>query len=148
MKYIAIVFGLLVVVVLGSGVYSMSVGNARVAEQIRNDPDSERARTAMLLTFPDGKVIPVNFLREGNQVFAGSDFGWWRAFEAGDVPVELVIRGERLTGKARVELDDKAYIEDVFSRLRPTTPGFLTHWGKLVIIDLDEAPAREESPEA
>jgi hypothetical protein len=34
----------------------------------------------LLLTMPDGRQIPVNYLREGNLVFAGADGRWWRAW--------------------------------------------------------------------
>lgn len=146
MKVIAVVFGLLVLLALGSATYNTLVGNPRVVADLQTNPQGERAQKAMLLYFPDGKVLPVNYLMEGNQVFAGSDFGWWRAFESGNVPVSVMIKGETYEGTARVELEDKIYIEDIFSRLRPTTPDFLTHWGKLVIIDL--APrARLGEPE-
>jgi len=45
--------------------------NPRVERELREQPDSERARKVMLITLPSGKSIPVNYLREGNVVYAG-----------------------------------------------------------------------------
>ena len=128
-----------VVLYLGTLVYFNLVGNDQVAEELKQNPEGDRANIVMLLTFPDGKVLPVNYLREGNQVFAGADGGWWRAFRDGDVPVTVFIKGEELAGRARVVLDDPEYTRDVFSRLRPTAPAWLPDWlnGNLVVIDLE-----------
>ena len=134
MKIALVTPGALLLAIVAYIAYAALVANPRVMQELANNPEGERAARAMVLYFPDGKVIPVNYLMEGDQVFAGSDFGWWRAFEQGDVPVRMLIRGRYYKGLARVELEDLAYVEDVFSRLRPTVPGWLTHWGKLVII--------------
>ena len=73
----------------------------------------------MLLELPDGRELPVNYLREGDQVFVGVDGRWWRALREGNAPVTMLIRGETLTGKARVVFDDPAYKRAVF---RPAAP--------------------------
>ena len=72
-------------------------------------------------------------------MFAGADGRWWRAFRDGDVPVSVLIKGERLSGKARVVLDDPEYTRDVFSRLRPAAPKWLPDWlnANLIVIDLE-----------
>ena len=142
MKVIAGILLALILLVAGYLGYTHFVTNPAVAEQILSDPDSELAHRVMLLSLPDQdgvRVIPVNYLREGEQVFAGADGGWWRSLAAGNVPVTLQVRGKTLVGRARVELEDQAYIDQVFSRLRPTVPGWLPDWanGKLVVIDLD-----------
>ena len=51
----------------------------------------------------------------------------------------MLIQGQRLTGFAKVELDDRAYIDEVFARLRPKVPSWLPDWlnGKLVVVTLD-----------
>ena len=140
MKWFLIVLGGLVLLVVCYGAYTALVVNPRVAEELRNNPGGARAERAMLLTFPDGRVLPVNYLREGNKVFAGADGRWWRAFRGDGAPVTMLIKGEKLTGHATVELDDQAYIDDVFDRLRPAAswvPAALD--AKLVVITLDEA---------
>jgi hypothetical protein len=93
----------------------------------------------MLLTLPDGRTLPVNYLREGDKVFAGADGRWWRAFREGDVPVTVLVKGETLSGRASAVLDDPEYTEDVFSRLRPTVPKWLPDAlnGVLVVVTLD-----------
>ncbi|MGI9326759.1 MAG: hypothetical protein ACR2PZ_16185 [Pseudomonadales bacterium] len=132
-----VIFGLLVG---GYVMYMRLMVNPRISEQIRTEPESAAAARAMLLIFADGREIPVNYLWEGNQVFAGADGRWWRAFRSGPTPVTLVIKGETYAGQATVELNDQSYVDDVFSRLRPTAPEWLPDWanGKLVIVTLDE----------
>ena len=143
MKWILIILvaiiALPVVLYLGVLGYYNLVGNDRVAEELRTNPGGERANIVTLLTLPDGRELPVNYLREGNQVFVGADGRWWRAFRDGDIPVSLVIKGETLSGKARVVLDDPDYTRDVFSRLRPNAPDWLPDWlnANLIVIDLE-----------
>ena len=120
-----IIGGLVVLLMLGAGYLMLPSDdyNQRVAEEIRAEPDGERARKTMLVTLADGRMYPVIFLWEGNQVF---------------------IRGQVLSGRARTVLDNPDYIADKFSRLRPTVPAWLPDWlnGKLVVIDLDAVPGK------
>lgn len=139
-KKIAIVITVLVIVVVAYRVATLDATNARVAEDIRNNPDGERARRSMLITLADGRMYPVNYLREDNLVFMGIDGRWWRSFVGEGQPVQLLIRGQQLSGHAKTVLDDPAYVDDVFSRLRPTVPEWLPDWlnGKLVVITLTQ----------
>jgi hypothetical protein len=138
MRVALIVLATLTLLIVGYGFYVTSIGNSGVVAELKQNPMGERAERAMLLTFPDGKTIPVNYLREDNRVYAGADGAWWRAFEGEGATVTLLIQGEALTGHATVELWDQEFIDDVFSRLRPTVPEWLPDWanGKLVIVDL------------
>lgn len=126
---------------IGLRIYFAVSANPAVAQELRDDPHGERAALVMLLAFPDGRELPVNYLREGNQVFAGADGRWWRAFRRGDVPVRVFIKGQWLEGRARTVLDDPAYTRDVFARLRPKVPRWLPEWldAYLVVIDLEDA---------
>jgi hypothetical protein len=142
--------GIVVLLLLAIG-YRLTVferTNRAVAEEIRTQPDSARARQSMLVTLADGRTFPVNYLLEGDRVFMGIDGLWWRAFRGDGAPVSVLIRGEALTGHARVILDDPAYTTAVFSRLRPTVPEWLPDWlnGKLVVITLDEPRPVEDPP--
>ena len=113
--------------------------NAGVLEEIAADPHGERARVVMALTLPDGRTLPVNYLREGRHVYAGADGRWWRTLREGDVAVSVQIRGETLAGRARVALDEPEFKAEVFSRLRPDVPSWLPEWldAHLVVIELD-----------
>ena len=113
--------------------------NALVIAEIQTNPGGERAARSMVITLADGRVYPVNYLREGNLVFMGIDGRWWRAFQGAGQQVEMLIQGQRLTGLAKVELDDQAYIDEIFARLRPKVPSWLPDWlnGKLVAITLE-----------
>lgn len=139
LKWLLIVLAVLVVAFLALRLLFGLIANPRVVEELRTDPQGERAGIVMLLTLPDGRVLPVNYRREGNQVFAGADGRWWRALRDGDVPVTVTIRGETLPGRARVVFDDPDYKRDVFARLRPNVPKWLPAWldAQLVVIDLE-----------
>lgn len=144
MKWLLIVVCVLValplIVLFGGKAYYALVVNDQVTEELKSNPEGERANIVMLLTFPDGSQLPVNYLREENQVFAGADGSWWKVFRDGNVPVKVYIKGEELTGRARTVLDDPEYTKDVFKRLRPNVPKWLPDWlnAYLIVIDLDE----------
>jgi hypothetical protein len=138
MRLIVIVAAILLLIVV-YGAYAVFVANPRVVEELRSDPHGERAAKAMLLTFADGRTIPVNYLRENDTVFIGADGPWWRSLrDEGEVTVE--IRGEKFAGHAVVVLDDPEYTQAVFNRLRPSVPGWLPDWlnGKLIVISLQQ----------
>lgn len=139
LKWLLIVLAVLVVAFVALRLLFGLIANPRVIDELRTDPQGERAGIVMLLTLPDGRVLPVNYRREGSQVFAGADGRWWRALRDGDVPVTVTIRGETLPGRARVVFDDPDYKRDVFARLRPNVPKWLPAWldAQLVVIDLE-----------
>lgn len=141
LKWSAIVVATLVLGLLVLRVLYGTIANPRVVEEITTNPTGERAGVVMALTLPDGRTLPVNYRREGNHVYAGADGRWWRTLRDGNAPVTVLIRGETITGRAHVVFDDPAFKADVFSRLRPTVPGWLPAWldAHLVVIEL-EAP--------
>ncbi|MGI9323126.1 MAG: hypothetical protein ACR2PJ_06060, partial [Pseudomonadales bacterium] len=118
--------------------------NVKVADELRTQPQGDRAQKVMMIAFPDGEQIPVNYLREGDKVFTAADGRWWRHFKGQGAEVQLLIKGEELSGHGVVILDDPAYVHDVFARLRPTAPAWLPDWlnGRLVVIRLDEAASQ------
>ncbi len=139
MKWVLLISGILALLVAVYASYTIFVANPRVIEELRTDPQGEHAATAMLLTFPDGRILPVNYLWEGDRVYVGADGPWWREFQGDGAPVSLLIRGRRLTGHATVQLEDDAFRAEIFSRLRPAAswlPGWLD--AKLVVIELDQ----------
>lgn len=139
-QWLFLIAALVGLVFLGLLAYALLLGNPRVVREIQNDPQGKRAGIVMLLGLPNGRTLPVNYLREGDQVFVGADGPWWRAVRDGNAPVTVTIRGETLTGRARVVLDDPDYKRSVFERLRPDVPSWLPAWmdAHLVVIDLDE----------
>lgn len=142
MKWIAAVVIVLCVLLAAAGLYSNST-NAGVIEELRTQPDGERARKVMLLTLPSGNAIPVNYIRDGSTVYAAADFPWWRKIKGSDGRASVLIRGKTLHGNIRAERDDPALRDSVFDRLRPTAPRFT---GTLIIIELDEAPLPFPTP--
>ena len=133
MKLVGI--GLLALLVLAAAyaLFAARIANPRVARELREAPDGERARKVMLITLPSGRTIPVNYLREGDVVYAGADGRWWRELRGAGAEVRLLIRGETLLGRARAIEDDPDHRSKVFDRLRPTAPKI---FGTLVQIDL------------
>ena len=132
----SIVTAALVLLLVGYWLYSVQVANPRVARELVEHPDGERARRVMLLTLPSGRRIPVNYLREGAVVYAAADGRWWRELVGDGFPVTLLVRGEALRGAARAVLADPGHTSDVFKRLRPNA---IEGFGTLVEIRLDEA---------
>jgi hypothetical protein len=124
---------LLVLFVGGAFVYSWWT-NLRVIRELREDPQGERAQKVMLLTLPSGKALPVNYLRDGANVYAAADFPWWRELRGEGGRGSVLIRGETLHGRIRAVEEDPELRASVFARLRPTAPSWL---GTLVVIELD-----------
>ena len=141
-KWFAAILLLLAISPSLAGLLFSIVINPIVSAEIRNHPNGKDAREAMLLTFDD-RTLVVNYLKEGSTVFVGVDGKWWRAFAGNGIPVSMLIRGETYHGRGELAPDDPAFIEDVFSRLRPTTPDWLPSvlTAKLIVITLDSMPA-------
>ncbi len=144
-KWVSIVIGSLVLLYLAMKLYFMLVVNPRVVEELKNNPEGDRAGIVMLLSMAPNEIIPVNYLLESDTVFVGSDGLWWRDFREPGMPVTMLIRGRTVNGHGIAVLDDQAYVDDVFSRLRPTVPEWLPDWlnGKLVKITLDQKESQE-----
>jgi len=140
MKWILIICSVLLIIYLGSKLYFVCVVNDKIAAELKTHPDGERAELVMILTFPDGRELPVNYLREGSKVFAGADGRWWRAFREGNVPVKVFIKGQAYAGRAKTILDEPGYTRDIFERLRPNVPKWIPDWANayLVVIDIVE----------
>lgn len=112
--------------------------NARVIQEVTNNPGGERAARTMIVTLADGRVYPVNYLKEGNLVFMGIDGRWWRVFQRAGQTVNMVIKNQTSSGNCKVILDNQPCVDQVFARLRPKAPSWLPAWlnGKLVVIEL------------
>ena len=134
--------GILFLLSLSAGylVLIQNDANELVSEEVRENPSGETARKTMLLTLGDGRIYPVNFLKESNRVYIGIDGRWWREFAEEPQYVRMFIRGENYSGYARAVIDDPEYKANVFSRLRPTVPKWLPDLlnGKLVVITLED----------
>lgn len=134
MKWIGVALAAGVAVFVASAcAYSWWV-NPKVAKELREDPQGERAQKVMLLTLPSGKELPVNYLRDDDTVYAAADFPWWRELGDEGGRGQVWIRGEALPGHVRAVRDDPELRASVFSRLRPTAPSWT---GTLIVIDLD-----------
>ena len=133
MKWLAIIGLSGLVLAAGFAAYT-GWSNSRVVRELREDPQGERAKKVMLLTLPSGKAIPVNYLRDGDTVYAAADFPWWREVRGDGGRGSVLVRGETLAGHVRAVEDDPELRRAVFERLRPTAPGFT---GTLIVVELD-----------
>jgi hypothetical protein len=123
------------VVVLGLGYWLYAApANPLVVRGLIEHPEGKRAKRVMLLTLPSGRRIPVNYFREDPFVYAAADGRWWKELVGAGFPVTLLVRGETLPGVARAVLDDPAYVERVFEKLRPNA---IKGFGKLIEIRID-----------
>ncbi len=136
MRYL--IAGVAAVALLAIGVYAYTaaVRNPRITRELLAEPDGAIAGKVMLLTLPSGKRYPVNYLREGDRVFAGCDGRWWRELRGEGAMVTVLIRGKELRGRARAVRNDPEYRKRVFKRLRPRSYWWIG--GKLIEIVLDE----------
>jgi hypothetical protein len=132
------------VLVVGIRTYFEYVANPRVTRELMQAPDGERARRVMLLELPSGRVLPVNYLRERDRVYAAADGRWWRELDGAGFAVSLLVRGEKLAGSARAVRDDPDYTERIFARLRPDA---LEGFGTLIEIRLEGESSDESSDE-
>jgi hypothetical protein len=124
--------------------YTVQIVNPRVARELVDNPDGERAHRVMMLTLPSGRSIPVNYLREDETVYAAADGSWWKELVGdGAHDVTVLVRGETLAGRAQAVLDDPAHTRQVFLRLRPNA---LEGFGTLIEIHLDPSQSTTPTP--
>ena len=129
------------VVILTINFVPSETTNQRVERGLRADPEGSMARRVMMVSLPDGRSLPVNYLREDELVSIGVDGFWWRQFTGEGQAVEMFIRGELVNGHAKAVLDRPDYVSEIFKRLRPKVPARLPSWlnGKLIVIEVSDA---------
>ncbi len=103
----------------------VAAANPIVSAILRSEQHGLLSDGVMLITMQkrdssDRKTFPVDYLREGNMVYIGSDFGWWKHLEGG-AEVRMLIQGTELTGWATPILDDPERSRAGFKKLRPWT---------------------------
>lgn len=121
-------------------IYFAKVVNPRVINEIKTDPGGDRAQRVMLLRLADNKALPVNYWRQGDVVYAGADFLWWKSLRGDGAAVSVLIQGETLRGHARAVTDDAAYRDRIFADLRPSAPAWLPQWAKGVLVEIKLDP--------
>lgn len=74
----------------------------------------KKRETSDIITFP------VDYLREGDSVYVGSDSAWWKHLQGG-AEVRLLIQGIEFVGWATPIVDDPDRLKEGFKKLRPWT---------------------------
>ena len=103
----------------------VAVYNPVVTTILQSDHHALLSGRTMLLTLENRetsqpKTFPVNYLREEEMVYIGSDFGWEKHL-VGGAEVRLLIQGEEYVGWALPILDDPERSTAGLRKLRPGT---------------------------
>tara|TARA_A100001011_G_scaffold225843_1_gene233870 strand:- start:69 stop:488 length:420 start_codon:yes stop_codon:yes gene_type:complete len=133
-----VLIAILVLVFLYFYIATVFVGNPRVMAELQAEPDGQLSGLVGILTLPDERKIPVNYLHEEKQVFLGADGPWWRDFRGDGAEVVMWIKGNDFRGRATVKLGDSKIKDRVFPIIRPRVPDWLPDFlnAKLVVIQL------------
>ena len=138
-RFVALaLIGILVTVFLYFYIATVFVGNPRVIAELQSEPDGQLSDLVGILTLPDDRKIPVNYLHENKQVFLGADGPWWRDFRGDGAEVVMWIKGDEFKGRARVMLGESDVKDRVFPTIRPRVPEWVPDFlnAKLVVIQL------------
>ena len=116
---------LIVISVLAGIAAFITVYNPVVSTILQSDQHTLLSGRTMLITMENRetsqmKTFPVNYLREGDTVYMGADFSWWKHLEGG-AEVRMLIQGTEFVGWATPILDDPARSSAGFQKLRPWT---------------------------
>jgi len=114
----------IVLVLVGVAVI-LTVAHRLVPTVLRSERHALLSGHMMLITMKkretaDMITFPVDYLREGNSVYVGSDSAWWKHLQGG-AEVRLLIQGTELVGWAMPIIDDPDRIKEGFKKLRPWT---------------------------
>ncbi len=133
-----VLLAILVLVFLYFYIATVFVGNPRVIAELQSEPDGQLSDLVGILTLPDERKIPVNYLHRNKQVFLGADGPWWRDFRGDGAEVAMWIKGNEFRGIATVKLGESATKDRVFPIIRPRVPEWLPDFlnAKLVVIQL------------
>jgi hypothetical protein len=103
----------------------MFVAHLLVPTVLRSEYHALLSSHMMLITMKkwgttDLTTFPVDYLREGDIVYIGSDSGWWKHLEGG-AAVRMLIQGIEFVGWATPIIDDPDRVREGFKKLRPWT---------------------------
>lgn len=115
----------IIISVLAGVAVFITAANPLVSTILRSEQHGLLSDGIMLITMKkrdssDMKTFPVDYLREGNTIYIGSDFGWWKHLEGG-AEVRMLIKGTEVVGWATPIIDDPERSIAGFKKLRPWT---------------------------
>jgi hypothetical protein len=103
----------------------LTVAHLLVPTVLRSERHALLSGHIMLITMKEQETadmvtFPVDYLREGDSVYVGSDSAWWEHLRGG-AEVRLLIQGTEFVGWATPILDDPERTRAGFKKLRPWT---------------------------
>ena len=116
----------LILLFVGVGIaVALAVAHRLVPSVLRSERHALLSGHIMLLTMINRQTaepitFPVDYLREGDTVYVGSDSGWWKHLKGG-AEVRVLIQGTEFVGWATPILDDPDRMSEGFKKLRPWT---------------------------
>ena len=104
---------------------TLTVAHRLVPTILRSERHALLSGHIMLITMKNRDTsnlisFPVDYRREGNSVYVGSDSAWWKHLEGG-AEVRMLIKGTEVVGWATPIIDDPERIREGFKKLRPWT---------------------------
>ena len=104
---------------------TLTVAHRLVPTILRSERHALLSGHIMLITMKNRDTsnlisFPVDYRREGNSVYVGSDSAWWKHLEGG-AEVRMLIKGTEVVGWATPIIDDPERIKEGFKKLRPWT---------------------------
>ena len=129
---------IIVLVLMGISV-TLTVAHLLVPTILRSNRHGLLSGHIMLITMKkretsDLLTFPVDYLRDGDSVYVGSDSGWWKHLEGG-AEVRMLIQGTELVGWATPIIDDPDRIKAGFNKLRPWTYKRAL-WSRAVFVEI------------
>ncbi|MEM7077061.1 MAG: hypothetical protein AAF513_00405 [Pseudomonadota bacterium] len=115
--------------------------NRGVIDELKSQPDGDRAARLLLLTLPDQREIPLRFVKVDPRLFyVGAGGRWWRQVCDG-VRLGVLIEGNPGVAAVRC-VDDARLKRRIFAQLRSPLVAWLPRWaGGGVLVELRLIPA-------
>ena len=115
-----------IILLISAGIaVTLAAAHLLVPTVLRSEQHALLSGHIMLVTMKNRETLdlitfPVDYLREGNTVYVGSDSGWWKHLEGG-AEVRMLIAGNEVAGWATPILVDPDHSRAGFKKIRPWT---------------------------
>lgn len=136
-KKLAIVVSIgLTIAISGFAVYQVYFVNPKIVRELIENPEGKTAARVMLIDFPSGKRLPVNYLEKDDAFWAGADGPWWREFREPGLNISIFVKGASVNTHGVAIENDEQLTKKIFAELRPTAPD----WVGAVLVKFSKLP--------